>query len=686
MHSRMLKYLLPILLLVCRSAVANGVVAGSVTYSWISDSTYQVVFKLYNDCDSNAAPAYVNLCVYNSCNNSSFSKTMYKLQGSIRSGLPNGAEVPIGCTPIAPTRCTDVNSIYPGFKEWWYVDTVTLPARCTAWSFRVALSSRSALNNIANSDFFVETTFNNQLSLQNYSPEFGNLPMIFTCLNMPYVYDIDAADADNDSLHYTIIDPQTVYSLNCPSTPDTVQYKNLAPPINLTDNPFQTNNSFSFNDTNGKANFTVTSAGSNLMTVRIDEYRNGTLIGSVLRDFQVYAFACSVIAPQLENGTNAFMVTDTIAGGAAGDSVIGRISTCVDADLDHYFYLKTIDSISAQWYLSDSISTDLPGAKVEYFNEGNDSVMIHLQWTPSLSDSGSHSYRIWLTDSACRPPVTGLTYIRTFDVHVGYGVSAGNDTAICAHEPIVLSPQNPYGLLAPGTYTWRMLPGSTGTLSCTNCYTAYGYPAPSASYEITSSAAWCPHVYKDTINVSTLSTPVTYPVLNISVAPDSNIWPYLMATFTANTSNCNYPVYQWRKNGIDITGANGKTYSSTELKDGDIITCHLQCNDTCPSPRDTVSNAIKMNVATDINNVNNNRASVDIHPNPAHDLINITIHSESYQEYRVELVNVLGNRVADYPLSKTTGQVDISSLPTAVYTVRITGDGSLIGLSKLVKR
>src|SRR5690606_24608902 len=131
----------------------------------------------------------------------------------------------------------------------------------------------------------------------------------------------------------------------------------------------------------------------------------------------------------------------------------------------------------------------------------------------------------------------------------------------CSRETIRLEPKYPAGF-AKGTCLWQMLPGSSGSSFCSNCMVAFGDPSPTATYVVTAAAGWCQSVYTDTITVSTLSTPVTYPTVNVTVAPDSNIWQWLQATFTANVTNCTTPTFQWTKNGKDIPGATAATYSS----------------------------------------------------------------------------------------------------------------------------
>ena len=69
-----------------------------------------------------------------------------------------------------------------------------------------------------------------------------------------------------------------------------------------------------------------------------------------------------------------------------------------------------------------------------------------------------------------------------------------------------------------------------------------------------------------------------------------------LVTFTATPVNGGTaPIYQWKKNGIDI-GANSNTYSSTTLANGDNIWCILTSNSACATNAISNSNIVNMTV------------------------------------------------------------------------------------------
>lgn len=659
---------------------ATSAVAGNITYSWLADSTYRVVFKLYNDCSGSSAPNSVTLCVYNSCNSTGFSTTMQKLNGNIRANTPNGSEVSIGCANV-PTKCSSTTSTLPGLHEWWYVDTVTLPARCTSWKFRVALSTRNTTGNLAAGNMLLEATLNNQLSLQNSSPTPSAPLIIFACLNQPISLNLGFTDADNDSLAYVIVTPKTTSNLTCPTAPANIGFKQNTPPIDTINNPIQSSNSFNMSKTNGQIAFTNILSADQVFTVRVDEYRNGVLIGSVLTDVQVSVFACANLVPI---PITSSLVKDSIKGGAIG--IGGNIEGCVGTSLDYYFPVKSTDT-ATRYFVSDNGSTTLPNATITYVNQGTDSVSVHLSILPTIGDAGIHSLTFTIKDSTCRPPGIVYTYSWPFRVNIVSGLFIGSDTAVCANEPIKLSPKSPPGFIS-GTYVWQVLSGSSGTLSCTAYRQPWGWATPTASFVLTSSVGWCQSSYTDTINVSTLSTPVSYPSINITVAPDSFLYQHTVVTYTAQMSGCNSPSYQWKRNGLDIIGSTTPVFSidSRQLIYGDVISCELTCADSCAQPRDTASNNIRMYPMVSVNNANINDATVSVYPNPASSILYVDIEQKTATAYKAELTDITGRTVLTSILSGSHNDLAITQLPYGMYILKVYSPEGVKYVGKVTKQ
>jgi YVTN family beta-propeller protein len=96
------------------------------------------------------------------------------------------------------------------------------------------------------------------------------------------------------------------------------------------------------------------------------------------------------------------------------------------------------------------------------------------------------------------------------------------------------------------------------------------------------------------------------PSITIANTTNNTICAGTPVTFTATAVNGgNTPLYQWRKNGVNV--ATGITYTTSTLLNNDTITCVLTSNYFCVTQNNVVSNAIgiTVNVAPSISPVAN---------------------------------------------------------------------------------
>lgn len=90
--------------------------------------------------------------------------------------------------------------------------------------------------------------------------------------------------------------------------------------------------------------------------------------------------------------------------------------------------------------------------------------------------------------------------------------------------------------------------------------------------------------------------PIVTPSVIISSGSGNTICSGTNVTFTATPTNGgSSPVYQWRKNGINV-GANNSTYSDNLIANSDVINCMMTGNATCPSTASVTSNSITLTV------------------------------------------------------------------------------------------
>ncbi|RYD57921.1 MAG: T9SS type A sorting domain-containing protein [Sphingobacteriales bacterium] len=287
-------------LLLCKpgTSYAGKGAGGELVYEWISDSTYRILFKFYRDCSDTTYPSSMPLCIYNPCSSVTQSLTMTKF-GVADTSFPNICGV--------KSSCDSVGSTLNGFKSQWYSALTVLNGRCNSWRFSVTYSSRVASNNISNSStipLYVEARFNNMAAQGNSSPYFSTKPSTSFCLNMASSYNYNATDPNGDSVVSEVIMPLTrASSTGCDSPINTTFTTGLPVAYSIPSNPFQTQGTFTINAGTGAMGFTPKQGGTSILTVRVKEYRNGVLIGSIMRDITINVPGSTVGVEEVSRNT-----------------------------------------------------------------------------------------------------------------------------------------------------------------------------------------------------------------------------------------------------------------------------------------------------------------------------------------------------------------------------------------------
>ncbi len=206
--------------------------------------------------------------------------------------------------------------------------------------------------------------------------------------------------------------------------------------------------------------------------------------------------------------------------------------------------------------------------------------------TPSTSTAGTYTvtYTIPASGGCTAVPVTTSVTITALPVatfsYTGtpYCQNASNPFPTFSGGGVAGTFSSTTGLVFVSTATGQVnLPASTaGTYTVTNTIAASG---------------GCAQVIASNSITINPNLPVS---VTISANPSGPICTGTSVTFTAiPTNGGTSPVYQWQKNGINV-GTNSPTYTDGGLINGDIITCVLTSNATCPINNPANSNSITM--------------------------------------------------------------------------------------------
>ncbi len=457
MH-KCLRFLL-VLMVACmglgtQQAKASHAAGGELIYKWISDSTFRVIFKFYRDCSGAPAPTSVPLCYKDSCTNTWYTTTMNRSKE-----IPDtGTVVNPGC-PNYPNTCN--GGSLPGYREFWYEDTVTLPNRCGMWIFYSAVGVRNPTNNLNGTpNLYVQAELNTMVgrgtvaSPYNSSVYFSNVPVPYTCVSKPYSFNNGAIDVDGDSLVFSSFQPlgggttfaTTPANCNVGVAPVPYNPANFLAgfPPNLNTNPFNTNNTFNVNPFSGTVTFVPQIVENVGIAVRVDEYRNGVWVGSVTRDIQIIISPCSFEPTAAEFDASTLQNVIVLNN--------GMILACPGKPLNFCFNIQTPDT-GALLKITNNLGVSIPGASLNTTGVGTDSVYLCFSWTPSALDTGVKTFTVTATDTSCRPPGIQLSQTYAYSIYVQPATIIFSDTSICAGDTADLF------VVGGASFKWSVLPG-----------------------------------------------------------------------------------------------------------------------------------------------------------------------------------------------------------------------------------
>lgn len=140
-------------------------------------------------------------------------------------------------------------------------------------------------------------------SAGNSSPVFDALPQAFVCNQYPFSISHAATDADGDSLAYSICDIFLGASPDdpMPVPPGPPPYSNVSWSGGFNPaNPFGLGAGLTMNPATGEMTGIPQQVGKYAIGICVEEWRNGVMIGAILRDFTIDVVMCEVLAPFYE--------------------------------------------------------------------------------------------------------------------------------------------------------------------------------------------------------------------------------------------------------------------------------------------------------------------------------------------------------------------------------------------------
>ncbi|MEX2590529.1 MAG: SprB repeat-containing protein, partial [Chitinophagales bacterium] len=380
--NKMIRYLqIVIMLLVFCFSIqklnASHLAGGDITYKCFGSNQYIINLKLYRDCGGVGFGTHIVIDI-DGCGFDLFDTL----------SLDSFSEISALCiSQQNSSNCQ--NGSLPGFESYLFSDTVTLPAQCEDWNISYSQCCRNGsitnLHNNQSYNFYLEAVINNDSGICNSSPEFTQEPVWYYWPNQPIEYNLGAIDSEGDSLSYALIPVLD-------STGQSVTYDSGYSYLY----PMSASDSLKIDSQTGQLSGVPDNIQTSGIAVQVNEYLNGELIGSTMRDieFIVTGFSANYV-PEITgiNGSGEFELN-----ACSGENICFDIPTS-DSD--------AIDSLILNW------NNAIPGA---VFNTSTSSRPVgEFCWTPGLNDTGTHYFVASVKDNSCHNTSTS---IYAFTIHV----------------------------------------------------------------------------------------------------------------------------------------------------------------------------------------------------------------------------------------------------------------------------
>ncbi len=272
-------YIIFYLFICCIQSYATCISGASIHYSYTSQDSILVELEAYRDCSGSHFPNGIGIEFRSASCNIYFADTLM-----LKSGTGTEINFPF---QGSPTRCTDSSSQIPGIEKYVYSDIVSLPMHCADWIISWTYCCRSCepttiiqsqpCTSGSNPGFYLSASFDNLNLISNSSPAFSNAPLAFMFIGQSFTYSPLATEPDGDSLLFRFVTPQ-VNSTD--SIPFIAGYSSGYPVLSSIP--------VSLNSSSGDINFHPLQQETGVTAIRIEEYRNGNLIGYVTRDMELF--------------------------------------------------------------------------------------------------------------------------------------------------------------------------------------------------------------------------------------------------------------------------------------------------------------------------------------------------------------------------------------------------------------
>jgi len=479
-------------------ADASHLMGVDITYECIGQCTVRVYLAAYRDCSGS----------------SFISATPFQF---VPQTIGCGQPTPLGAWPtetvqeVTPvcnsvsTQCGGGSGTINGVEEYaWFRDyDVCNNPNCIyqlTWSTCCRNPDITTISNPGSQSIWVgSTTLNTATQPCNNSPYFTNPPVPYICQGQPYTFNQGAVDPEGDSLAFALGPCFTASGTQVPYLPGYTPQQPLGPSWNVTIDAVT--GDISVLPTPGNIEVAV-------LCVYVEEWRNGALINTLVRDVQMNVIPCPNNTVPIVSG-----ITNVTGGSPNGNY---EVTVCAGTPLT--FDMPVTDPDAGQ---NQTISWNPqfvpPGAT---FTSGTQADTITgaqptgtFAWTPQ--NTGVYQVLFTVTDDAC--PIFATNQY-TITINVNGGLPNAGITATptgCTNVSLNANPGT--GNTGPYTYQWFGDGNLNVNPNITSQNLNHTFPGPGA-YEVNvliTDNFGCQSVLTDTVIIQTGPTADAGPDISV---------------------------------------------------------------------------------------------------------------------------------------------------------------------------
>lgn len=367
---------------------ANHILGGDLTYTHISGLTYKITLSLYGQCAPQGTNAFDSLPTAKpkiTIRNNNIDVSTIQLDIE-----PNSITeiTPVCKQLLGLTKCNDPNSSIPGVKKFVYSKTYTLNATSANWSFvfygDLSGTFAGRITQFVNvpstpvTYLYLIADLNNTAFPSNNSAHFTTIPTPFFCASIYNEYNQGAVDVDNDSMSFQLVpalDSGNAVTYNSGFTP--------IHPLSVA------NNDFTFNSQTGQMNFTANLLQQSLVVNKVSEYRNGILVGSVMREMTLIVYDVCLNHPAVDS------VTQNYHNASSPGNFINLCAGTDSIDFHANYSDADGDTIKISY-------SGLPaGASIIISNNNTPAPSFQFHWNTAMLPIGLYSFYVTTEENNC---------------------------------------------------------------------------------------------------------------------------------------------------------------------------------------------------------------------------------------------------------------------------------------------